>query len=65
MYKDPFGKEYLSHEEYINSPDFDSDLIALYLWKGKRIPQNEDEILLKKELDEMKAKGQIPEFYFE
>lgn len=31
MYKDPFGKEYSSYEEYINSPDFDSDLVALHL----------------------------------
>ena len=65
MYKDPFGNEYSSYEEYINSPNLDSDLIALHLWKGDRIPQNDDEACWKKELDEMKAKGQTPEFYFE
>ena len=65
MYKDPFGNEYPSYEEYINSPDLDSDLIGLHLWIGDRIPQNGDEVRWKKELDEMSAKGQTPEFYFE
>ena len=65
MYKDPFGKEYASYKGYINSPDLDSDLIALHLWKGDRTPQNEDEEKIKKELDEMKVKGQTPEFYFD
>ena len=65
MYKDPFGNEYSSYEEYINSPDLDSELIGLHLWIGDRIPQNGDEVRWKKELDEMSAKGQTPEFYFE
>jgi hypothetical protein len=65
MYKDPFGHEYSSYEEYFNSPDLDSDLVAFHLWRGDRIPQNDDEARWKKELDEMKAKGQTPKFYFE
>ena len=27
MYKDPLGNEYASYDEYVNSPDLDSDLI--------------------------------------
>ncbi len=65
MYKGPFGNEYSSYEEYINSLDLDSGLIALHLWRGDRIPQNDDEVRWKKELDEMSAKGQTPVFYFE
>jgi len=65
MYKDPFGNEYSSYEEYINSPNLASDLVALHLWRGDRIPQNDDEVCWKKELDEMSAKGQTPEFYYE
>lgn len=65
MYKDPFGNKYSSYDEYINSPNLDSDLIGLHLWKGDRIPQNEDEVRWKKELDEMNAVGQTPEFYFD
>lgn len=65
MYKDPFGNEYSSYEEYINSPNLDPDLICLHLWRGDRFPQNDDEARWKKELDEMSAKGQTSVFYFE
>ena len=65
LYKDPFGKEYSSYKEYINSLDLDSDLICLHLWIGDRTPQNAEDEKIKKELDEMSAKGQTPEFYFD
>jgi hypothetical protein len=41
----------------------DQDLVALFLWRGERTPQNEDEKELQKELLEMKKKGQQPIFY--
>lgn len=65
MYKDVFGKTYESYEDYVNSPDLDTDLVYIKLWRGERTPQNDEERRIKKELDEMKAKGQTPEFYFD
>lgn len=49
----------------MNSPDLDRDLVAIKLWKGERTPQNAEERRIKKELDAMKAKGQVPEFVFD
>ncbi len=65
MYKDVFGNTYESYEDYVNSPDLDTDLVYIKLWRGERTPQNDEERRIKKELDEMKAKGQTPEFYFD
>ena len=39
MYKDVFGREFESYEDYCNSDYLDSDLIQSYLWSGKRTPQ--------------------------
>jgi len=65
MYKDVFGNTYESYEEYVNSPDLDTDLVYIKLWRGERTPQNDEEREAKKILDEMKAKGQTPEFCFD
>ena len=65
MFKDELGNTYESYKEYVNSPDLDRDLVAIKLWKGERTPQNAEERRIKKELDAMKAKGQVPEFVFD
>ena len=65
MYKDPLGNTYASYEEYVNSPNLDTDLICIKLWRGERTPQNDEEIRIKKELDEIKRKGLVPEFNFD
>ena len=65
MYKDELGNSYESYQEYVNSPTLDRDLVYIKLWKGERTPQNAEERRIKKELDEMKAKGQTPEFDFD
>lgn len=65
MYKDVFGNTYESYEDYVNSPDLDTDFVYIKLWRGERTPQNDEERRIKKELDDMKAKGQTPEFYFD
>ena len=65
MYKDPLGNTYASYEEYVNLPDLDNDLICIKLWRGERTQQNDEEIRIKKELDEIKRKGLVPEFYFD
>ena len=57
---DPSGKDYSTYKDYNNSSDLDSDLIVLYLWKGVREPQNEEEKKWKDELDEMKKRGEVP-----
>ena len=59
MYKDPLGNTYASYEEYVNSPDLDTDLICIKLWRGVRTPQNDNERRIKKELDEIKRKGLV------
>lgn len=65
MYKDPLGNTYASYEEYVNSPALDTNLIWFKLWRGERTPQNDEERRMKKELDEMDRKGQVPEFNFD
>ena len=64
-YIDPLGNEYPSYEDYVNSPYLDTDLIQIKLWRGEREPQNDEEREWKRILDEMKAKGQTPEFNFD
>ena len=49
-------KEYNSFEEYVNDKFLDQDLVAMYLWRGERTPQNDDEKEIQKELLEMKKK---------
>lgn len=58
-------KEYNSFEEYVNDKFLDQDLVAMYLWRGERTPQNDDEKEIQKELLEMKKKEQQPVFYFD
>ena len=65
MYKDVFGNTYESYEEYVNSPNLDTDLVYIKLWRGERTPQNDEERRIKQELDEMKANGLTPEFNFD
>ena len=65
MFKDPLGNTYASYEEYVNSPNLDTVLIWLKLWRGERTPQNDEERHIKMELDEMDRKGIIPEFNFD
>lgn len=66
MYKDPLGNEYASYDEYVNSPDLDSDLILMNLLRGVRTPQNEEEKMWKQELDEIKRRGKVSDiFWFE
>ena len=65
MYIDTEGHKYSSYEEYINSPDLDLDLIYSKLWSGERTPQNEREKEIKKELDEMKSRGEKLELNFD
>ena len=65
MFKDPLGNTYASYEEYVNSPNLDTDLIWLKLWSGESTPQNDEERHIKMELDEMDRKGIVPEFNFD
>lgn len=65
MFIDAEGHKYNSYEEYINSPDLDLDLIYSKLWSGERTPQSEQEKEIKKELDEMKSRGEKLELKFE
>ena len=65
MFKDPLGNTYTSYEEYVNSPNLDTVLIWLKLWRGERTRQNDEERDIKMELDEMDRKGIIPEFNFD
>ena len=58
-------KEYNSFEECVNDKLLDQDLVAMYLWRGERTPQNDDEKEIQKELLEMKKKEQQPVFYFD
>ena len=57
MYKDVFGREFESYEDYCNSDYLDSDLIQSYLWSGKRTPQNEEERELLDEMLEIERRG--------
>lgn len=43
------------------SNNLDSDIIALKLWKGEREPQSELERKMKKEFDEMRRLGKVPD----
>ena len=65
MYIDTEGHKYNSYEEDINSPDIDLDLIYSKLWSGERTPQSEQEKEIKKELDEMKSRGEKLELNFD
>lgn len=65
MYIDTEGHKYNSYEEYINSPNLDLDLIYSKLWSGERPPQDEREKEIKKELDEMKSRGENLELNFD
>lgn len=65
MFIDAEGHKYNSYEEYINSPDLDLNLIYSKLWSGERTPQSEQEKEIKKELDEMKSRGEKLELNFE
>ena len=65
MYIDTEGHKYNSYEEYINSPDLDLDLISSKLWSGERSPQDEREKEIKKELDEMKSRGEKLELNYD
>lgn len=65
MYINTEGHKYNSYEEYINSPDIDLDLIYSKLWSGERTPQSEQEKEIKKELDEMKSRGEKLELNFD
>lgn len=58
-------KEYNSFEECVNDKLLDQDLVAMYLWRGERTPQNDDEKEIQKELLEMNKKEQQPVFYFD
>ena len=48
-YISPDGIEYESYQAYCNSDDLDPDIVYNYLAKGKRQPQNEEEIRWQKE----------------
>ncbi len=51
--------------ELMNSPqELDSDIIALKLWKGERESQCEWERKMKKEFDEMKKQGKVPDIFW-
>ena len=63
MYIDTEGHKYNSYEEYINSPNL--DLVYSKLWSGERPPQDEREKEIKKELDEMKSRGEYLELNFD
>ena len=65
MFIDAEERKYNSYEEYVNSPDLDLDLIYSKLWSGERTPQSEQEKEIKKELDEMKLRGEKLELNFE
>ena len=65
MFIDADGHKYNSYEEYINSPDLDLDLIYSKLWSGERTPQSEQEQEIKKELAEMKSRGEKLELNFD
>lgn len=61
-YVDSDGFEYESYEAYCNSPDLDLYSVMLYLWSGKRTPQNETERNIKEELEDIRNRGEIPDF---
>ena len=58
------GKEYESYEDYCNSMDLDPDIIGVMLATNRRIPQNEYEKRLLKEIEEKKKKNIGVEFPF-
>ena len=62
-YTDPDGNVYESYEAYCNSPELDTDLIQMKLWRGLRTPQNEFERGLLKEIEEAKRAGKYLEIY--
>ena len=56
-YISPDGDVYDSYEAYCNSPDLDDYTVMLKLWAGSRIPQNDFEKHLLKEMREIEAQG--------
>lgn len=62
-WEDNLGNEFDTYEEYCQSKYIDLDEKCILLWRGDRIPQNEDERGLKEELDEFKRQGKSFEVY--
>ena len=62
-YISPEGYEYSSYQEYVNSPDLDSDLIQVKLFTGQRKPQNKDEEEILREIKKAREKGKYLEIY--
>jgi len=56
-------EEYEAVTDY-NSLSLDKERILLYLTLGKRIPQNESEKQMLKEIEEIREKGYIVEIPF-
>lgn len=57
MYTDPDGNEHASYGAYCNSEDLDPDLVASFLLRGKRTPQNKYEVELLAEMKDMEKRG--------
>ena len=62
-YRGPDGFLYDSYEDYVNSPDLDTDIIQSKLTTGQRKPQNDFERRLLKEIQQAKKEGKTLELY--
>ena len=57
MYTTADGEVFASKEEYYNSAGLESSLIAIYLQAGKRMPQNEEEEKMLKQIQHLQKDG--------
>lgn len=60
---DNLGNEFDTYEEYCQSKYIDLDEKCILLWRGDRVPQNDDERELKEEIDEITKRGDSFEVY--
>ena len=62
FYMDSDGNVYESFEAYCNSSELDDYTVMLKLWSGSRVPQNDNERKLLAQLEEIRLRGEIPDF---
>jgi hypothetical protein len=60
---DNLGNEFDTYEEYCQSKYISIDEKCILLWRGDRIPQDNDERQLKEEIDEITKRGDSFEVY--
>lgn len=61
-YIDADGNVHDSYEAYCNSQDLDTYTVMLKLWSGSRTPQNDAEKRILAELEEIRRRGNTPDF---